>query len=163
MITVPIVTSKGVFHASFSPCGLARLKFPKAPAGLDAKSGPSAAAAAVRPWVTQTRVALERVLRGLPARKLPPLDLACGTAFQRRVWQRLRRIPAGRTLSYGDVASAVGCPRGARAVGQACGANPIPILVPCHRVLASTGRIGGFSADPKWKRWLLEHEGVRLR
>lgn len=90
---------------------------------------------------------------------LPPLDLHGGTTFQQRVWQELRKIPPGRTRSYAEVAAAVGSPQAARAVGGACGANPIPLLVPCHRVLASGGRLGGFSGGLDWKRRLLALEG----
>ena len=88
----------------------------------------------------------------------PPLDLSVGTAFQREVWQELRRIPRGETRTYGDIAAAMGRPGAASAVGQACGANPVPILVPCHRVLAAQGRLGGFSGGLRWKRLLLERE-----
>lgn len=82
----------------------------------------------------------------------------CGSAFQRRVWDALRAIPAGETRSYGELAQQLGS--AARAVGQANGANPIPILIPCHRVLAAAGALGGYSGGdgPATKRWLLDHE-----
>ena len=84
-----------------------------------------------------------------------------GTPFQRRVWQALREIPAGQTLTYGQLAERLGT--GARAVGNACRANPCPLVVPCHRVVASNG-LGGFAGERTGrklavKRWLLEHEG----
>lgn len=81
-----------------------------------------------------------------------------GTAFQRRAWEALRAIPAGQTRSYGELAQLLRS--SARAVGQANGANPIPILVPCHRVLAAGGVLGGYSGGegPTTKLWLLEHE-----
>jgi methylated-DNA-[protein]-cysteine S-methyltransferase len=81
-----------------------------------------------------------------------------GTAFQQRVWAALRAIPAGETRSYGDLAALLGS--AARAVGQANGANPIPILIPCHRVLAARGVLGGYSGGdgPPTKLWLLNHE-----
>ena len=84
-----------------------------------------------------------------------------GTAFQQRVWSALRTIPAGETRSYGDIARLLGT--AARAVGQANGANPIPILIPCHRVLAAHGVLGGYSGGegPATKAWLLEHERRR--
>lgn len=68
-----------------------------------------------------------------------------GTAFQRAVWRAIAAIPFGRTASYGEIAAAIDSPGAARAVGQAAGSNPCPIVVPCHRVVASGGRIGGFS------------------
>ncbi len=84
-----------------------------------------------------------------------------GTQFQRRVWQRIAAIPPGQTLSYGEVAAAIGS--GPRAVGNACGANPYPIVVPCHRVVAANHGIGGFARNSGGflldiKRWLLRHE-----
>lgn len=95
-------------------------------------------------------------------RRLPipplPLDLRCGTSFQRQVWQELCRIPYGETRSYQQLADQIGRPRAARAVGQACGRNPIAILVPCHRVITSGGRLGGFSGGLAIKRLLLDLE-----
>jgi methylated-DNA-[protein]-cysteine S-methyltransferase len=87
------------------------------------------------------------------------LDLWAGTPFQRKVWRALRRIPYGKTASYGDIARRVGNPRACRAVGAANGANPVPIIVPCHRVICSNGDLGGFGAGLPIKRWLLRHEG----
>lgn len=85
-----------------------------------------------------------------------------GTPFQREIWAALRRIPVGRTLSYGELAEQVGKPRAVRAVGLANGANPIGIVVPCHRVVGSDGRLTGYAGGLPRKRWLLEHEGVRF-
>jgi methylated-DNA-[protein]-cysteine S-methyltransferase len=82
-----------------------------------------------------------------------------GTPFQQEVWAELSRIPYGETISYGELARRVGRPNGPRAVGQANGRNPIPIIVPCHRVLASNG-IGGYGGGLKIKRALLAVEGV---
>jgi methylated-DNA-[protein]-cysteine S-methyltransferase len=87
-----------------------------------------------------------------------PMELD-GTAFQREVWAELTRIPYGKTISYGELARRVGRPSGPRAVGQANGRNPIAIIVPCHRVLASNG-IGGYGGGLRVKRALLELEGV---
>jgi len=95
--------------------------------------------------------------------ELPPLDFSAGTDFQQQVWRTLLKIAAGRTLSYGQVAEAIGRPKAVRAVGGACGANPIPVLVPCHRVLAAHNGLGGFSSGLNWKRRLLEREGIRAR
>ncbi|PIU31982.1 MAG: hypothetical protein COT06_05220 [Syntrophobacteraceae bacterium CG07_land_8_20_14_0_80_61_8] len=108
---------------------------------------------------------LERLGRALEdyfKRRLPipplPLDLRRGTPFQRQVWQALCHIPHGETRSYQHLADQIGRPRAARAVGQACGRNPIPILVPCHRVITSSGRLGGFSSGLAVKRSLLDLE-----
>ena len=81
-----------------------------------------------------------------------------GTLFQRSVWAQLRRIPPGATASYRDVAAAVGSPAAVRAVGTANGANPIGIVIPCHRVIRSGGALGGYGGGLDRKRWLLDHE-----
>ena len=83
-----------------------------------------------------------------------------GTAFQRLVWNALRTIPKGETRSYVQIAHAIGRPKATRAVGGANGRNPIPLLIPCHRVVAADGGIGGFSGSLDTKRALLRHEGA---
>lgn len=85
-----------------------------------------------------------------------------GTPFQQRVWKILRTIGPGHTLSYGDVAGKVGQPRGFRAVGMANHANPVPLIIPCHRVIAADGSLGGYGAGVEKKVWLLRHEGYLL-
>lgn len=89
-----------------------------------------------------------------------PLDIQEGTAFRRKVWQVLQRIPYGETRSYRWVAEQAGKPNAFRAVGQANAANPIPIIIPCHRVIQANGTLGGFSCGIKIKRELLKLEGV---
>ena len=89
------------------------------------------------------------------------LDLE-GTEFQRKAWQAMRKIPFGETISYGEQARKVGKPKAYRAVGSANGKNPIPIIVPCHRVLASDGSLGGYSLGLSMKRRLLALEGVSV-
>lgn len=88
-----------------------------------------------------------------------PLDPA-GSDFQRKVWQALRRIPMGSTASYADIARAIGAPRSMRAVAQACGANPIAVLIPCHRVVRSDGALGGYRWGAGRKAMLLRAEGA---
>lgn len=88
-----------------------------------------------------------------------PLDLDGATAFQRAVWRALRRIPHGQTRTYAQIARAVGRPRAFRAVGAACGSNPLPLIIPCHRVVGSNG-VGGFSAGRGWKMFLLDLEAT---
>ncbi len=90
-----------------------------------------------------------------------PLDPP-GTTFERRVWDLLRTIPYGATTSYGELARRLGDPRATRAVGAANGKNPIPIIVPCHRVVGARGELTGFGGGLDRKRWLLEHEGALL-
>ena len=81
-----------------------------------------------------------------------------GTDFQKRVWQALRRIPAGSTLSYAELARRIGARAAVRAVGAANGANPVAIVVPCHRVIGSDGALTGYGGGLDRKRWLLDHE-----
>ena len=108
--------------------------------------------------------ALDTVRERIAGRKLDsalPLDLR-GTDFQREVWNQLLAIPAGSTRSYLDVAQAIKRPKATRAVAQACGANPVAVVVPCHRVVMSDGSIGGYSGLPGVKKALLAAEGAAL-
>jgi methylated-DNA-[protein]-cysteine S-methyltransferase len=110
-----------------------------------------------------TRDALQRYFGGaLGALETIPVATG-GTVFQRRVWSALRTIPAGRTLSYGALAAGIGAPKAMRAVGLANGANPVAIIVPCHRVVGANGALTGFGGGLHRKRWLLEHEGALAR
>lgn len=86
-----------------------------------------------------------------------------GTPFQKNVWQALRRIPSGSTISYAELAKRIGEPTAVRAVGTANGANPVAVIVPCHRVIGSNGRLTGYGGGLDRKQWLLEHEGVVSR
>mgnify|MGYP002634848852 CR=1 FL=1 len=86
-----------------------------------------------------------------------------GTAFQEQVWAALREIPCGQTWSYGQLARHIGRPKAVRAVGAANGANPVSIVVPCHRVIGANGTMTGYGGGLDRKRWLLAHEGVALR
>lgn len=88
-----------------------------------------------------------------------PLDIG-GTAFQRRVWNALRAIPAGATASYGEIAGKIGAPGAARAVARACAANPLAVAVPCHRVVRGDGSLSGYRWGADRKRVLLEREGA---
>jgi AraC family transcriptional regulator of adaptative response/methylated-DNA-[protein]-cysteine methyltransferase len=89
-----------------------------------------------------------------------PLDVR-GTAFQQRVWQALREIPAGRTVSYAELAEMIGAPKGARAVAGACAANAIAVAIPCHRVVRNDGSISGYRWGVDRKAALLEREGSK--
>jgi methylated-DNA-[protein]-cysteine S-methyltransferase len=85
---------------------------------------------------------------------------AAGTAFQLRVWEALRTIPAGETLSYAGLAERIGKPTAMRAVGLANGANPLALVLPCHRVIGANGSLTGYGGGLHRKRWLLAHEGA---
>ncbi len=163
MQTTTIDSQAGSFTAYFSDRGLAGLDFPstrRKPATQRAKG--QASSPNLDRWRKLTAVALQAALAGRSPKVLPPLDLSSGTAFQQKVWAALREIPSGKTRTYSQLAGAVRKPLASRAVGSACGANPIPILVPCHRVLPTAGGLGGFSAGLEWKRRLLGLEGVAV-
>lgn len=112
--------------------------------------------------LAQTRQQLEEYFAG--TRQTFDLPLAAeGSAFERRVWDLLRTIPYGTTTSYGELARRLGDVKATRAVGAANGKNPLPIVVPCHRVVGARGELTGFGGGLDRKRWLLEHEGALLR
>jgi methylated-DNA-[protein]-cysteine S-methyltransferase len=111
---------------------------------------------------TSVRLALGAYFEG-DVRALDALPVATGgSPFQREVWAALRGIPAGATWSYGRLAGQIGKPKAVRAVGLANGANPISVIVPCHRVIGAGGALTGYAGGLARKRWLLEHEGVQL-
>jgi O-6-methylguanine DNA methyltransferase len=153
---VPIQTGAGVFTACFSGHGLTHLNFP----GSTRIVRPTDSSPKVGEWAALTQRALDSIFSAKPTGELPPLDVSSGTEFQQQVWSALRRIDVGHTKTYSEIASEIGVPGAARAVGSACGANPIPLLIPCHRVVASGGKLGGFSAGLDWKQRLLAIEGT---
>jgi O-6-methylguanine DNA methyltransferase len=166
-VELPVSTRAGKFVAHYSEKGLAELNFPKV--GTSRRGVRSAQRtdptskipAKIRAWHRATGAALENILISRKPKNLPPLDMA-GTEFQKSVWNALRKISSGKTKSYGEIAQAIGRPKAVRAVGGACGANPIPVLVPCHRVLAANKKLGGFSGGLDWKRSLLKREGIKF-
>lgn len=107
---------------------------------------------------SRARLAIEAYFHGA-LRALEEISTrSCGTEFQQQVWGALRKIPAGTTVSYGQLAAAIGRPTAVRAVGAANGANPIPVVVPCHRVIGADDSLTGFGGGLERKRWLLAHE-----
>ncbi len=103
---------------------------------------------------------LTQYATGTPFEWRTPIRFEEGTAFQRRIWKAIDEIPFGESATYAALAAAVGAPGGARAAGGACGRNPIPLRVPCHRVVRAGGELGGFTGVIETKRALLRHEGV---
>lgn len=154
---IGIPTPHGTFVATYSQTGLSRLEFPEKV--TPPKTNPTLTSLAKR-WHATAAKALEKMLHGQAPGNLLPLDLSSGTEFQISVWRQLLQIPLGQARSYIELAGRLGKPGASRAVGSACGANPIPVIVPCHRVLAAHGRIGGFSGGPGWKQRLLKIEGT---
>ena len=153
LVRDPIIvqTKLGAFRVQFSFRGLARLEFCEDNALL---SKPK------RHLPHHLEQQLQQYANGKPVRWNVPLDMSSGTLFQQKVWRVLMTIPHGETRSYGWVAKQIGKPRASRAVGAACGANPVPVIVPCHRVIAGDGSLGGFGGGLPMKRRLLRSEGV---
>lgn len=109
------------------------------------------------PWLEEAKKQLQAYFSGHLQRFDLPLDLNCATAFQKSVWLGLLQVPWGQTRTYQALAMEIGRPKACRAVGTACGQNPLPILIPCHRILASGG-LGGFHGGLKRKIFLLTLE-----
>jgi O-6-methylguanine DNA methyltransferase len=167
-VELPISTRDGKFIARYSEKGLTALDFPKAGSARRADYGgrpqgppQRGVSTKILAWHRTTETALKNILASREPKNLPPLDMT-GTEFQKSVWNALRKITSGKTKSYGEIAQAIGRPRAVRAVGGACGANPIPVLVPCHRVLAANKKLGGFSGGLDWKCSLLAREGIKF-
>lgn len=150
----------GSLYGWFTPRGLSRLVLPTPNSRRQFQVLHSAANDS-RVWRLQA--ALERYFTGVREDFSGiPVDLAAGTPFRQRVWRAAVKTEWGTVATYGQLAKAIGKPKAARAVGQALGANPVPILVPCHRFLAAGG-LGGFGAGLEWKRELLKIEGGHAR
>jgi len=116
---------------------------------LEAHEDPAGAASALRNYFEGDLAALDRV----------QVDTG-GTEFQREIWEALRQIRVGTSISYSGLAARVGRPLAVRAVGAANGSNPIPVIIPCHRVIAANGTLCGYGGGLDRKRWLLHHEGA---
>jgi O-6-methylguanine DNA methyltransferase len=162
LVELPIKTDAGDFIVRYSEKGLAQLGFPKMQRAPSRTPNTKIIPAKVRGWHRLTEAALKSALTGGRVKKLPPLDWTGKTEFQQAVWREMLKITPGKTRSYGEIAAQIGRPKAVRAVGGACGANPIPVLVPCHRILAADRKIGGYSGGLDRKRWLLKIEGVAL-
>jgi methylated-DNA-[protein]-cysteine S-methyltransferase len=161
LATAVVETPIGVLRLAVTQAGVARI-------GLPRSSGPGFAGwlrttfadAERAPWlplVDKLSQELGEYFAGRRREFSLPLDLR-GTEFQRAVWREIAAIPYGETRTYGEIAAAAGNPRAVRAAGTATGNNPVPILIPCHRVIAAKGRLGGFSGGLDAKRRLLALE-----
>jgi methylated-DNA-[protein]-cysteine S-methyltransferase len=148
---VHVDTPVGRLGLVASERGLRRVLWPGEPGAGGDETVLAAAAAQLREYFAGSRRAFDL-----------PLDLE-GTAFQRRAWLALAEIPYGETRSYGEQARRLGAPKAARAVGAANGANPVPIVLPCHRLVGADGSLTGFGGGLDVKRRLLEHEARSAR
>jgi O-6-methylguanine DNA methyltransferase len=160
-VELPISTPDGKFVAHYSEKGLAEIDWPKVGRASSRAAKKEIVPAKIRAWHRTTETALKKILAGKKS-KLPPLDWTGKTEFQKSVWRQMLKISTGKTKSYGEIAAAIGKPKAVRAVGGACGVNPVPVLVPCHRVLAANKKLGGFSGGLDWKRSLLKREGIKF-
>jgi methylated-DNA-[protein]-cysteine S-methyltransferase len=151
-------TAWGPCHIAWSDRGVHRVRLPPQPAARARVDPPPFVRSAIdllQAYFTGESVDFSSV----------PLDFGGTTAFRLRVYQALRAVPRGRVVDYGELASAAGSAGAARAVGQAMAHNPLPLFVPCHRVVSASGHIGGFSAPGgrSTKRRLLELEAIELQ
>lgn len=152
-----VPTSLGALLVAATAKGLCRISFDEDEAALRRRFP----RAAIEPGGDALADLAARVVAEVeqPAGTDLPLDVR-GTVFQEKVWQALRRIPAGETRSYAEIAAAIGSPGATRAVGSACGANAVMVAIPCHRALRSDGSLGGYAYGLDRKRALLDREGV---
>jgi methylated-DNA-[protein]-cysteine S-methyltransferase len=159
----PVDSPFGVLHGAMTTRGLVRLAFPEESLDVFLEQ----LAAHLSPRIVESPSSLDSLKRELDEyfaadrrRFEVPLDWTLITPFAKRVLRKTAAIPYGGHLSYAEVAAEAGSPRGARAAGNALGSNPIPIVIPCHRVLHSGGGIGGYGGGLDRKRYLLELEGA---
>ncbi len=162
MIADAVVDSPfGALFLSASPRGLTRIDFAEGARAL----GPRVELAEPTPssgggeLLAAACSQIEEYLAGRRRAFDLPLDVT-GTPFQRRVWQAIAAVPFGTTVTYAAIAETIGAPNAYRAVGTACGANPISIVVPCHRIVGSDRGLHGFGGGLSAKAWLLAHEGA---
>lgn len=163
-------TVQGCCGVAWCSAGVTRFLLPDTPPlqmkrELQAASGVNKPAAAPPAWVRALARRVQRHCQGKPQDFASvPLHLPSATAFMQAVYRRAQVIPAGTVMTYGELAEAIGKPGAMRAVGSALGKNPVPLLVPCHRIVAASGKPGGFTSPGglETKRWLLACEGVSL-
>lgn len=149
--TVCVVTPLGLMEIEAAASGVTRVRIGARSRPREVGDGGALALA------QKTANEIARYLAGEVTQFTVPVS-ADGTAFQKAVWSELLKIPYGKRRTYGELAAKLGRPRAARAVGAACGANPVPILVPCHRVVGAEGALGGFGAGTTVKQRLLDLE-----
>lgn len=158
---IALETPIGVLHIVATPKGVAQIDFvrPRRGRGRSARPTSTAAAKQARSHIANAIRQIREYFSGRRKDFDLPLDLH-GTPNQQMVWQGLLEIPFGKTKTYGELAGNIGAPRAARAVGTACGSNPVPLIVPCHRVIGSTGGLHGYGGGLWRKKLLLELEGA---
>ncbi len=165
LFTISAPTAIGRFRLIATELGLRHVCWPKSdpPATLDLLAVSKAPPATAR-FLQATAAQLADYFLGSKVRFSAPLDLTLLTPFARRVLKTIARLPYGQTISYGQLAKRAGSPNAARAVGSCLARNPLPIIIPCHRVLTCTASLGGFSAPagPPLKQRLLSLENIKF-
>jgi len=156
LIQTKLSTHLGPFYLLASPQGLVQVSHKPFQKVSRAQSLHKSLAS--HQILLMTIAQIQEYLEGRRMKFEIPLDLQRGTNFQKKVWQNLRKIPYGQTISYAELARQIQSPQAVRAVGSANGKNPFLVIVPCHRVIASSGELGGFSAGLALKKKLLDHE-----
>ena len=151
-------TAWGLIRITASEKGVTSIDL--SPSDPSARQQPAEAGGAAASIVEEARAQLVAYIAGTRREFSSSVDYSAGTPFQRKVWKAITRIPYGRVRSYQWVAMRVGGKQYARAVGMALGANPVPIVVPCHRIISHDGSLGGFSCGLPLKRRLLSLEGT---
>jgi len=159
LVTFTVDTTLGALRCAATKKGLALVALPgsdwKRQIARLAKAHGEPSADASHPAAKQLRAYVDGKRRSFTV----PVDLELATPFARKVLTQLHQLPPGKLTTYGELAREVRRPKGARAVGGAVGSNPVPVVVPCHRVVAANG-LGGFGGGLPMKRWLLRREGI---
>lgn len=162
LFTMNMDSPLGVLHLLASEHGLCGAWFEHQKHCPDPAEQARWSLAPAHPCLTQSRTEIGEYFAGQRQVFDVPLDLSRGTAFQQRVWQALLEVDCGRTLTYGDLARRIQNPQAVRAVGAAVGRNPVSIIVPCHRILGSSGQLTGYAGGLWRKQALLQLEGLAL-
>lgn len=156
LATGALKTPIGLLRLRADEEGLSSILFPNQKEGVKKGKGNAAAQAHLHDAMT----ALEEYFAGTRKQFADLCLSARGTDFQKSVWRQLSKIPYGKTCSYAEIAKRIGNPKAMRAVGLANGRNPLPIIVPCHRVIGASGKLVGFGGGLPTKKFLLELEGI---
>ena len=162
-VTTPYKSPFGMLEIEASDEGISAIRWPSIPDDKqpDPRISASSSGRPESPLLETAKTQLDEYFQGARNNFELPLSLT-GTPFQQLVWNALKAIPYGTTTSYGAIANAIDRPRAVRAVGRAIGSNPIPLIIPCHRVIGAGGKLTGFSGGLDRKRWLLHREAVAL-
>ncbi len=162
-VTTTYQSPFGILEIEASDEGISAIRWPSTPD--DKQPHPPITTSSLgrpeSPLLETAKTQLDEYFQGARNNFELPLSLT-GTPFQQLVWNALKAIPYGTTTSYGAIANAIDRPRAVRAVGRAIGSNPIPLIIPCHRVIGAGGKLTGFSGGLDRKRWLLNREDAVL-